>query len=210
MSSARVAIWTLVDRPGMEFVSVRLASNQLLAQGVAIGTHPLPYRIDYELETTSSYITSRLFVRAEGVGWDRSLELRRREGHWSIKVRSTGDPPLAEPGGRVDEFEDALDVDLAQSALTNLMPVMRHRLLDDGDHTGPLAVAWVSVPDLATHRSIQQYTFVRKLDEGRTVVRFEGSGPWGADFVADITFDPDGLVSAYPGIAMRTVSESRP
>ena len=62
-------------------------------------------------------------------------------------------------------------------------------------------MAWVSVPDLSVHRSPQRYTFLRGLDDGRSVVRFESVASDG--FKADITYDTDGLVVDYPGIATR-------
>jgi len=98
----------------------------------------------------------------------------------------------------MSEFGDALDCDLALSPLTNSMPVLRNGLLESG---GPveLHMAWVSVPDLGVFSSRQRYTFVRKQGE-RSIVRYESSS---RNFVADITFDQDGLVIDYPGIGRR-------
>jgi len=92
-------------------------------------------------------------------------------------------------------FEGALDCDLALSPLTNTMPVLRHRLLSGG---GPLEflMAWVSVPDLRVYPSRQRYTFVRKTRTG-SIIRYESSS---RDFVAELTFDEDGLCLDYPGI----------
>jgi hypothetical protein len=72
------------------------------------------------------------------------------------------------------------------------MPVRRHRL-----HEQPgaveFAMAWVSLPDLAVHRSMQRY---EHLAPGR--VRFSSDG-----FEADLELDEDGLVVVYPGLARR-------
>jgi hypothetical protein len=62
-------------------------------------------------------------------------------------------------------------------------------------------MAWVSVPDLAVHRSPQRYSFVRAIDDERSVVRFESLTDDG--FKADITYDAEGLVLDYPGIGTR-------
>jgi hypothetical protein len=59
-------------------------------------------------------------------------------------------------------------------------------------------MAWVSVPDLSVHLDEQRYTFLR-VEDGRHVVRFEDRH----GFSADITFDPEGLVIDYPGLAAR-------
>lgn len=92
----------------------------------------------------------------------------------------------------------ALDCDLGLSPLTNSMPVLRHRLHEGGGSVEFL-MAWVSVPDLAVHRSRQRYTFVRR-DAAARIVRFESLD---ATFVADVAFDDAGVVIDYPGLARR-------
>jgi hypothetical protein len=44
---------------------------------VALGSTPLPYRLDYTFETVSDFVTARLVVSARGEGWARSLDLLR-------------------------------------------------------------------------------------------------------------------------------------
>jgi len=102
------------------------------------------------------------------------------------------------PGGDMTAFDEALDCDLALSPLTNSMLVLRHGLLEGG---GPVdfLMAWVSVPDLAVHASLQQYRFVRSRG-GAAIVRYRSLD---SDFVADVSFDADGLVIDYPGIGRR-------
>ena len=62
-------------------------------------------------------------------------------------------------------------------------------------------MAWVSVPDLSVHRSPQRYTFLRTIDDERSLVRFESRAADG--FQADLTYDAEGFVLDYPGIATR-------
>jgi hypothetical protein len=183
----------------MELADVNLQPNRLTASGIAIGTVPMAYRLDYELLSTDGFITSRLAIWTEGEGWSRRLELRRnRSGKWSTETSKVGAAPMPEPGGDAGQFGAALDCDIALSPLTNSMPVLRHGLLEGG---GPLdfVMAWVSVPDLSIHPSGQRYTFVRREGDN-SIVRYESSS---RDFVAELTFDPDGLVIAYPGIGAR-------
>ncbi len=68
-------------------------------------------------------------------------------------------------------------------------------MLDQG---GPLEflMAWVSVPDLHVYPSRQIYTHLR-TSGGKSFIRYESSS---RDFVADLTFDGDGLCLDYPGI----------
>jgi len=54
-------------------------------------------------------------------------------------------------------------------------------------------MAWVAVPELAVSRSRQRYV---PLERG--TVRFRSGS-----FTADIEFDADGFVLAYPGLAER-------
>jgi hypothetical protein len=196
------AIGWLKEEPfGVEFAEVTLAENKLAATGVAIGTEPVVYRLDYVLETGTAFVTSRLALTAHGDGWLRRLELSRDEsGVWSADFALSGEQTLDPPSADIDALAGALDCDLGLSPLTNSMPVLRHGLLDGG---GPidLRMAWVSVPDLAVTVSGQRYTFVRK-DGDHSIVRYEDD----SGFTADITFDRDGLVLDYPGIAKRLVS----
>jgi len=187
------------ENGGAEFADVLIQPHRLTASGIAIGSRPYGYRLDYKLETRSDFITSGLLVSARGEGWSRRLDLRRlRSGRWTARTSSRGHAEMPTPGGDMTAFDDALDCDLALSPLTNSMPVLRHRLLEGG---GPVdfLMAWVSVPDLAVHASLQQYRFVRSRGGG-AIVRYRSLD---SDFVADLTFDADGLVIDYPGIGRR-------
>lgn len=192
----RSIAWLKPDPPGAEFADVDINRGRLTAVGLAIGSSPFGYRLDYKLETLAGYVTSGLLVTARGEGWRRRLDLRRlRSGRWTVRTESRGNVDLPAPGGDMDALKGALDCDLALSPLTNSMPVLRHGLLDAG---GPFEflMAWVSVPDLRVLPSRQRYTFVRKSGEA-SIIRYESSS---RDFVADLTFDAHGLCLDYPGI----------
>jgi uncharacterized protein len=190
-------VWT-TDRPhGTELADVSVGGDMLSATGVAIGTDPVPYRLDYQLTTVDRYVTARLIVSAQGQGWRRILELERAaSGAWSCRTDAEGTTSLPLPGGDPAALAGALDCDLARSPLTNSMPVLRHGLHEGG---GPVdfLMSWVSVPDLAVRASRQRYTFVRQ-DPGVRIVRYESLG---GTFAADISFDHHGVVLDYPGIA---------
>jgi hypothetical protein len=192
----RSIAWVKDGGAGLEFAEVDLDPHRLTAVGIAIGTEPVAYRMDYKLETLGKFITSGLLVTTRGEGWTRKLDLRRtRAGRWSIRTSASGSIDMPAPGGDVADFAESLDCDLALSPLTNTMPVLRHGLLEAG---GPVdfVMAWVSVPDLGVHRSGQRYTYVRRED-ANSIVRYESSS---RDFVAELTLDSDGFVIAYPGI----------
>lgn len=150
--------WSKLEPFGAEFaeIEIEIDADRLVARGVAIGSVPSAYRLDYELETGPRFVTERFTATARGNGWTRSVELRDLE-------------------------PDVLDVDLGLSPLFNTPPVLRHGLLKGG--SADLVMAWVSVPDLVVHRSTQRYTFVR-VEEEKRVVRFESEG-FTADIVYD-------------------------
>lgn len=191
--------WVKDDPVGVEFAEVQIGDDQLAAAGVAIGSGPAPYRLDYRLETEAGFVTSRLRVASRGQGWRRTLDLRRSvSGAWEAERVAEGQALPETPGDEPGLLAGALDCDLGFSPLTNSMPVLRHGLLAGG---GPveLLMAWVSVPELGVYRSRQRYSFVR-ADAGRTLIRYEAVD---GTFTADISFDARGLVLDYPGIGRR-------
>ena len=94
-------------------------------------------------------------------------------------------------GGSAAEFavEGCDFFDLGYSPLFNSLPVLRDGLLDEGP-ARDYVMRWVSVPELAVHESKQRYEPLG--------VRFRE-----ASFAADLTFDEDGLVVRYKGLAER-------
>jgi hypothetical protein len=201
VTGARVVrVWAKEEPfPGAELADVTVGEESLSARGVAIGTNPVAYRLEFELTTDEAFVTERLWARAEGKEWSRELNLRRLSpGAWSSDAASKGVVDLPAPGGSLEAVAEALDCDLGLSPLTNSMPILRHRLHEGG---GPIdfLMAWVSVPDLAVHPSRQRYTFLRQ-EAGARIVRYESRG---GDFLADLRVDDDGLVIDYPALARR-------
>ncbi len=197
----RALAWTKEDPPGAEFAVIELESRRLRARGIAIGSDPEPYRLSFELRTGEEYVADSAVVETQGAGWTRRLEIQRAPGGgWSASSRSAGTLEMPAPGGDPAELGEALDLDLGLSPVFNTMPVLRHGLHKGG--SADFLMIWISVPDLSIHASPQRYTFLERSSGVERLVRFEAVGE-GEDFVADIQFDPDGLVVDYPGIATR-------
>ena len=195
--------WLRYEDQGAEYAELSLGVRRLSAISTAIGSGPVPYRMDLRLETADDFITSRLEINTRGLGWMRNIDLRRSErGVWSAELAGTGSPDLPEPGGDMSQFEGSLDPDVELCPILNSLPTLRHRLLEGG-RAPEMVMVWVELPSLTLHRSVQRYSYRGKDAAGNHVVHFENPDPDGGDFVEDLTFDQDGIVIDYPGIAKR-------
>jgi hypothetical protein len=56
---------TWIKERGAEFAAVNLSDTHLRAAGVAVHAAPLPYRLDYELDCGSGFVTRRLLVETQ-------------------------------------------------------------------------------------------------------------------------------------------------
>ena len=194
----RFVVWDKEDRYGSEAVDVTLLPDRLQASGMQVGYAPLPYRLDFTLDTGAGWVTERLAVTSRGEGWSRTLDLRRSPaGEWSIETSADGETDLPSPGGDVATFVAALDCDLGLCPLTNTMPVLRHDL-HRRDGSLDFVMAWVSVPDLAVRRSGQRYATLPGTGDGLRHIEYRSLD---SDFVSGLTYDDDGLVVDYPQLA---------
>jgi uncharacterized protein len=187
---------------GMEIAAVRLSRTTLRASGCAIGVHPLPYQLEYDLVTVDGFVTSRLHVESRGAGWSRVLDLRRRDdGRWLCKTKELGEVHLPAAGGNMSRLTGALDCDLGLSPLTNSMPILRHDV-HKGSGTFDFRMAWVGVPELTVVPSRQRYAYLRTIN-GRAVIRYSSG-----TFAADLRVDGRGIVLDYPSLARQILSRT--
>ncbi len=188
-------IWEGTDQWRAEAAHVQRRAGRFRATGVQLGISPVPYRADYVLETGDAWVTRTLEVTADGDGWRRSLLLTRRpHGRWAAQANASGAVDLPVPGGDTAGLDDAVDCDLGLSPLSNSMPILRHGLHQRAGAV-ECTMAWVSVPDLSLHRSLQRYEHLRTTSTG-ALVRFSSG-----DFSADLQVDAGGFVVDYPELA---------
>lgn len=200
-AGSRLCVWRGLDSWRIEAAVVDFTLTGLVASGTQIGSEPIPYRLDYNLDASEHFATRKISVEVRGQGWQRSLDLRRdSRGRWTCRARSEGRVDLPAPGGQVAGLEGALDCDLGFSPLTNSPPILRSGL-DRRAGAEDYLMAWVSVPDLSVHASQQRYEHVRRT-AGGSVVRFVDRGLF-KGFEAELELDQDGLVIRYPGLAER-------
>jgi uncharacterized protein len=199
-------MWIKDDPAGMEQAELTISGGRLVATSVALGSVPVPYRLDMDLTTGADWVTRRLALTATGDRWTRSLVLERdAAGAWT-GARSTDGPELpavgaSAPAGAVEPAgipADVLDVDVQWSPVTNVMPVRRLGL-DRAGSAGTFTMAWVSVPSLAVTLDEQHYTLLG-VDDGEVCTRFENGDGF---FTVVIRCDADGVALDYPGIARR-------
>ena len=189
----RLVAWVKENGYGVELVDLDLSVDRLTAGGVAIGWEPIPYRLDFTLETGPGWVTTRLNVTAKGDGWSRTLDLRRSDsGVWTADASAVADVELEPAGGDPTAFAEALDCDLGLSPLTNSMPALRHDLLRR-EGSVDFVMAWVAVPALAVRASAQRYTSLGESPGGMRRIEYRSQ-----DFVSELLFDADGLVVDYP------------
>ena len=199
--------WVGDDDPErLEAATITLAPDRLDALGTSRTTD---YATAWSLETGPDWVTERLDVMVAGRWFRRRLVLvRDAHGRWSADVSADGDEEyrgermeqagLAEPAS----LDGALDCDLALCPVTNTMPIRRLDAIDDVVPETELTMAWVALPSLAVHASLQVYSAAAPFDAaaGRGVVRYRSAD---SGFVADLSIDHDGIVVDYPRIARR-------
>src|SRR5436305_1619130 len=100
MAAMAVVVWAGTDQWRAESAEVHLAADGLSARGVQLGVDPLPYRVDYRLDTAGGWLTRTLEVSASGDGWRRTLRLARDlGGTWTCEATARGDVDLPGAGG---------------------------------------------------------------------------------------------------------------
>jgi hypothetical protein len=197
--SPRALLWTRLDTAGSEFVAFD-DHRGLAARGFAVAATPLPFSCRYELVTDDSWASVRFEATTEGAGWLRTVRMERAAGRWRITtaeqgnldkaLRAAGHPTAPFPGSEdPDQLDNAFDIDLFDSPLTNTLPI--RRLAMRGAPLGTthsITVAWVLLPSLAVHALEQTY---RVLEDDH--VRYSSG-----DFTVDLEVDGDGYVKLYP------------
>ena len=133
----------------------------------------------------------------EGRTREARVERRHQGGSHDVTLEGDGRGGWLVDGAPAPHLDGCLDVDLEASAFTNAFPVRRLALAVGARAEAP--AAWVRAPGLAVERLEQSYA---RLPDADGLARYDYASP-GVGFAAVLVFDPHGLVTDYPGIAVR-------
>ncbi len=175
---AHTILWRRLDRPGHEAARLAFEEGAWHLSGTAVFVHEeQPCRLDYAVvcdpawHTTSARVAG--WVGGETVAYE--IEVDRARRWWVNGVESP-------------EAAGALDVDLAISPSTNLLPIRRLSLAVGQEEE--VRAAWLRFPGFTLERLDQVY---RRT--GLTTYRYESAG---GSFVTDLEVNETGFVTLYP------------
>jgi hypothetical protein len=191
-----IVTWQGTSRPSLESVRLLVSDGRLRASGrlvVAAGAAgPFPselaYSASFEFTVARTGNVGRGLLRTTTAESEQQVSVGRTEdGMWLIDHGK---------GAERNEFDGAIDVDVAGAITFSSLPIRRlglHR--EPGEHELP--VIYISMPDLSVSLLRQTYRTVSITDDG-AVINYTD---WNR--TADITVDREGVPIDYPGIASR-------
>jgi uncharacterized protein len=207
----RALLWRRLDIAGIEYFRLwESAAGPRLTGTVVMADAGIPLRLKYavacapdwtsrgvHVALTRGAVTRHLKLTAgDSQRWWRSAEEGPRAGA-GANVRDGGSPRPVSTAMEIPAVAGCLDVDLAFTPATNILPLRRLGLAVG--ESREMTAAWVRFPDLSVEPLAQRYT---RLDERR--VRYESRG--GA-FTAELEVDEIGLVVRYPPLWERVAVE---
>lgn len=171
-------LWRRLDRPGHEVAELAPATDGWLLSGVALFAEARrPCRLEYTVVCDREFVTQRCSVSGL-VGTTRvRLDVERdAHGVWTID------------GARDAKLAGCVDVDIAFTPSTNLLPIRRLSLAVGA--AASVRAAWVRFPELAVEVLEQRYT---RIAPDRYLYESDGG-----NFRRALTVDETGFVLRYP------------
>jgi hypothetical protein len=174
-------MWKRLDMPGHDLAAIQPRDAGWRLAGVAIFTYEgKSCKLDYDIDCDERWRTHVVSVSGLALGELVSVELTRDlEGIW----RDASDAPI-------DSLAGCIDIDLAFTPATNLLPIRRLGLAIG--ESAPVRAAWMRFPELSLEILDQTYT---RLSE--TTYRYESAG---GEFSRELTVNSEGFVTNYPGL----------
>jgi hypothetical protein len=179
-TKAELMLWRRLDSPGHEFCRLSFQDSGWRLAGSAVFSHnKRPCCLDYllicssEWETLSGRVAG--FVGDETVRIELSVESTRR---WRLNGREC--PKVA----------GCIDLDLAFSPSTNMLPIRRLNLAIGQE--AEVRAAWLRFPGFTLEPLEQLY---RRIDV--TTYRYESAG---GTFVTELHVNEAGFITLYPDL----------
>lgn len=141
--------------------------------------------VRYRIDVTPDWLTRR--VEAASLS---------RDGEMTVVLEHDGAGNWQVDGVSAPHLFGCLDVDFESSALTNALPVRRLGLAVSAQADAP--AAYVRAVDLAVERLDQEYLRLSDAEGERYLYRAPAF-----EFTCELAYDGAGLVTSYPGIAVR-------
>lgn len=182
MNPIHTVVWRRLDRPGHEVSRLRQDAHGWELGGMAVGGGGYPYSLEYAVSCDEGWRTTAVLVR----GWIGDADVLVRvhvdpEGRWHLN------------DAHVPAVDGSIDIDLAFSPSTNLLPI-RRLSMQVGDEA-EVTAAWLQMPVLRLEPLHQRY---RRDREG--LYRYEADG---GRFLRNLEVDDLGFVIEYPGLWIR-------
>lgn len=178
----RVVRWIRLDQPGREEARLRRTYvGWNLSGQLSVEDDGERYAISYEVACDEAWRSMFALVDCRVSGETFVTTLQGTDGSWRLN------------GAEAFRDERCLDVDLAFSPATNMLPIRRLNLAV-GDQANVTA-AWLTFPKFDL-RALDQ-VYARESDG---VYRYSSNG---GSFQRTLTVDDDGFVVDYPGLWKR-------
>jgi hypothetical protein len=184
-----IVTWQGTARTSLESVRMLVSDGRLRASGRLVVADDLPFSASFEFSVARSGDVGKGLLRTTAADTERQISVGRTEdGMWLID--------RGEGSTQRDQFDGALDVDVAGSVTFTVLPIRRlglHRRMVEAE----LPVLYISMPDLTVTLVRQTYRTVEITDTG-AVINYKD-----AHRDADIVVDTDGLPLTYQDVAKR-------
>jgi hypothetical protein len=183
-----IVTWQGSTRNSLEQVRLFVSDGRLRASGRLVVATESPFSASFEFSVARSGDVGKGLLRTTAADTERQISVGRTEdGMWLV---DRGE------GTQRNEFEGALDVDVAGCVTFTALPIRRlglHRKAGEAE----LPVLYISTPDLTVTLVRQTYRTVEITDQG-AVINYRD-----ANRDADIVVDTDGLPVTYQDVASR-------
>lgn len=172
--------WRRLDSPGHDAAVLRAVSGGWQLEGAAVFVESgLACHLRYEVTVDRGWHTRAAIVQ----GWRGSKAV-------DLRLDVTEDQRWLLNGQAVAAVAGAIDIDLAFTPATNLLPIRRLGL--EIGATARVDAAWLRFPELDLRRLDQVYRRV-----GSDTYLYSSQG---GTFTAPLTVSAAGFVTTYPGL----------